>query len=52
MGAHLIQEAQTRDDAVVEIDQFVLGEFVDIDIYDCLRAESSSRLQLKSIALG
>jgi hypothetical protein len=31
VGTHLIQEPQAGDDSVVEVDEFRLGELVDVD---------------------
>ena len=52
VGAHLIQEPQTRDDTVVQTDQIVLAEFVAVDIRDDLRIEFGAPLEKKSIELG
>ncbi len=33
VGAHLIQEAKTLYNPMIEVDQFRLGEFVNIDLH-------------------
>jgi len=33
MRSHLMEEAQAFHDAIVEVDQFCFGEFVDVDLH-------------------
>jgi hypothetical protein len=35
--AHLVQKSQPRHDPVVEIDQFILAKFIDVDFRDCFK---------------
>lgn len=42
MRAHLVQEPQPRHNPVVQIDQFFLVEFVDVNFHDCSCANEHS----------
>jgi len=35
MRTHLVQEAKTLHDSMVEVDEFRLGEFVNVDLHHC-----------------
>lgn len=35
MGAHLAQEAEALYDPMIEVDQFYLGEFINVDLRHC-----------------
>ena len=35
VGTHLVQKTKTLHDPVIEIDQFCLGEFVNVDLHPC-----------------
>ncbi len=52
MRAHLVQEPQPRHDPVVQINQFVFGEFVDINFHSAFRLSMNIHPRVATLTLA
>jgi hypothetical protein len=52
MRAHLVQKPQPRHDPVVKIDQFFLGEFVDVNLHDSFRLSMNIHPRVATLTLS
>src|SRR3954453_4867743 len=47
---HLLKEAQTLDNSMIEVDEFCFGQFINVDRHNFTRALPSSRPRGQSLA--